>query len=328
MIWNAIPLDKKVHMSRTLVIYNPVAGRGRVQAQWPQVEQAFRQIGLDFDAVPTKAPLDAFRMAREASQKYNRIVSVGGDGTAHEIVNGLMQASGEAETIPLAIIPLGSGDDFAKIIPPETPVGGRPFEWPAAVQKIARGQTHLFDVGRMTGDHLRADLGDGPHYFMNGMDVGFGAHATLNFTTIPRFIKGFSAYLLTILKTMIRYPLLHITVQMDDQAPFEQATTMTAITNGRCFANGFWVCPHAQADDGMFDLMIAQGLNRLQILRLIPKITGGTHIGDPAVSMARAHRIVITSEEPLVVEADGELPYLETHHLIIEILPARLCLVV
>jgi diacylglycerol kinase family enzyme len=110
-------------MNSTLVIYNPVAGRGRVQTQWPLVEQALRETGLDFDAVPTSAPGDAFWLAREAPKKYKMVVSVGGDGTIHEIVNGLMTASGENETIPLSIIPLGLGDDFAKIIPPETPVG-------------------------------------------------------------------------------------------------------------------------------------------------------------------------------------------------------------
>jgi YegS/Rv2252/BmrU family lipid kinase len=315
-------------MNPVLVIYNPTAGRGRVQAEWPKVENALRQGGIDFEAVATSAPLDAFRLARAAPGKYRMLVSVGGDGTAHEVVNGLMQASGEAETIPMALVPLGSGDDFAKVIPPETAVGQRPFDWQIAVQKIIGGQTRLFDVGRMTGDHLCADLGDGPHYFLNGMDVGFGAHGTLNFITIPRFIKGFSAYMLAIFKTMIRYPLLKITIQLDDLPPFDQSTTMTVITNGRCFGSGFWVCPHAQADDGLFDLMIAQDLSRLKILQLIPKITRGTHIGDPAVSMARAHRITLTSQEPMVVEADGELPYLETHHLTIEVLPRRLTMVV
>jgi diacylglycerol kinase family enzyme len=164
-------------MGKTLVIYNPVAGRGRVQAQWPLVEQALQQAGIDFEAVPTRAPLDACRLAFESIQKYNLIVSVGGDGTTHEIVNGLMQASGEAETIPLAIIPLGSGDDFSKVLPPETAVGGRPEDWRVAIQKITRGQTQLFDLVRLTGDHPRPELGAGPQYFINAMDIGFGAHA-------------------------------------------------------------------------------------------------------------------------------------------------------
>jgi diacylglycerol kinase (ATP) len=315
-------------MGKTLVIYNPIAGRGRAQAQWPLVEQAMRQAGLDFDAVPTRAPLDAFRLAREAQQTYGLVVSVGGDGTTHEIVNGLMQASGESESIPLAIIPLGSGDDFAKVLPPETPVGGQPYDWHIAVQKIIQGQTQLFDVVRMTGDHLRPELGEGPHYFMNGMDIGFGAHAVHNFSSVPRLFKGFSAYVVAILKTLIRYPLLHVTMQLDDQAPFEQTTSIAAIMNGRSFGSSFWICPYARADDGILDVVIAQGLSRLKILRLLPKLTKGTHLSDPAISTKRARRVVISSVEPLVVETDGELPFLETHHLTLEILPGRLRIVV
>ncbi len=315
-------------MSKALVLYNPVAGRGRVQAQWPLVDQALHQAGVDFDAVPTRAPLDAFRLAREAQPKYNLVVSVGGDGTTHEIVNGLMQASGEAESLSLAIIPLGSGDDFAKVLPPETPVGGQPYNWRVAVEKIVSGKTRLFDVVRMTGDHLRPELEPGPHYYMNSMDIGFGAHAVSNFGSIPRFFKGSSAYLLAILKTMIRYPQLHITIQIDDQPPFDQVTSITAVMNGRSFGSSFWACPYAHADDGILDVVIASGLSRLKILGLLPKLTRGTHLADPSINTKRARRVMISSNEPLVVEADGELPFLETHQLTLEILPGRLRIVV
>jgi diacylglycerol kinase (ATP) len=315
-------------MPDTLVIYNPIAGRGRVHDQWAQVEAALHAAGVDFDSVASRAPLDAIRLAREAPQKYARVIGVGGDGTLHEVVNGLMQASGEAETITLGIIPMGNGDDFAKVIPPEAPVGGKPFDWRVAVEKFARGETQLFDVGRMLGDHLRPDIGDGPHYFINGMDVGFGAHTARNFTTIPKFVKGLSAYVAAILKTLIQYPVVRLRMQLDDQPPFEQATTMTAITNGRCFGNGFWVCPEASAQDSLFDLMVAEAINRRTILRLVPKLAKGAHTHEPEIKMYRARRVVLDSQEPLLVEADGELPYLETHHLELEILPGRLRLVV
>ncbi len=311
--------------SPLLVIYNPVAGRGRVRDAWPQVEQALRQAGVAFEAVATRAPLDATQLARQAAGssngRYQGVVAIGGDGTLHEALNGLLQASGEQPTLPLGIIPLGNGDDFAKVVPPEAPVGGKPFDWRTAVQIIAAGRTRLFDAVRMQGDHLRPDLGSGPHYLANGMDVGFGALATLNFLTIPRFLKGMTAYTAAILKTMIAYPTLRIRIQLDDQPFFEQTTTMTAVTNGRCFANGFWVCPQAQADDGLLDLMVADAVSRLTILNLIPKITKGTHTAEPVLKMLRARRVVIESDAPLVVEADGELPYLETHRLELTVLP-------
>ena len=315
-------------MSSTLVIYNPVAGRGRVQAQWSQVEQILRTSGIDFEAVATRAPLDAMALAREAPNKYSQVIGIGGDGTIHEIVNGLLQASGENETIPMGLIPLGNGDDFAKVIPPEASIGGKPFNWRTAVQKIARSQTQSVDAGRIVGDGLRPEIGNGAHYFINGMDVGFGALAAQNFATSPKFLKGLSAYLVAILKTLIDYPSLHLRIQLDNLPPFDQSTTMTVITNGRCFGNGFWVCPDAQVDDGLFDLMVAQNVSRLTILRMIPKLMNGTHVNEPIVRMYRAQRVVIESDAPLVVETDGEIPYLNTHRLILDILPKKVRMIV
>jgi diacylglycerol kinase (ATP) len=315
-------------MSARLVIYNPVAGNGRVQAHWPAVASALRRAGVEFDAVATNEPLEAISLAERAANKYEAVIGVGGDGTVHEIVNGLMRASGEAETMPMGVIPLGNGDDFAKVIPPETPIGGKAFNWRLAVEKIARGETQLFDLGRMTGDPLRSEFGDRPHYFMNGMDVGFGAQTALNYVTLPKFLKGLSAYLAAIFKTMIHYHTPVLRFQLDDQPSFEQATTMTAITNGRCFGNGFWVCPEACADDGYFDVMMAQGVGRLTIMRLIPKIMKGMHTSEPILQMYRARRVALESSEPFVVEADGEIPFRETQHLEVEILPKRLQVIV
>jgi diacylglycerol kinase family enzyme len=139
-------------MPSTLVIYNPIAGHGRVQAHWLLVKKALHQADVEFDAVATRAPLDAMLLAEQAPQKYSAVVGIG--GTMHEIVNGLMRASGEGETIAMGVVPLGNGNDFAKVIPPDTPIGGKLFDWRAAVQKIARMQTQLFDAGRILGDQI------------------------------------------------------------------------------------------------------------------------------------------------------------------------------
>jgi diacylglycerol kinase (ATP) len=315
-------------MASKLVIYNPAAGSGRVKAQWPEVEKALSAAGVDYEAAETRAPLEAMTLAREAPQKYSAVISVGGDGTLHEIVNGLLQASTEEETLPLGFIPLGNGNDFAKMIPPETSIGGKPFNWQAAVHKITRGQTRLFDVGRVTGDHLRPEIGEGPHYFINSLDVGFGAQAIVNLRTTPKFLKGLSAYLIAVLKTLIDYPVLQLLIQMDDEAPFEQATVMIAITNGRCFGSSFWVCPEAQADDGLFDLMVAQNVSQLTILRMIPKFLKGTHVHDPELSMYRARRVALESKSPLIVEADGEIPYVGTQRIEAEILPKKVRIII
>lgn len=315
-------------MSSTLVIYNPTAGNGRARSYWPSVESAFLNSGINFNLVETNAPFHARELAYELGQKYSQVVAVGGDGTVHEVVNGLMRASQEGETIPLGIVPLGNGDDFAKMIPPITPIGGKPIAWGEAVQKISRGQTQLFDVGRVLGDNLRPEYGSGPYYYVNSFDVGFGAHGAQNLMTLPTYFKGLTAYLATIAKTLIKYPSLNLRLQLDDQESFEQSSTIAAVMNGRCMGNSFWFCPEACTDDGLFDLIVSKKVGRFTILRLIPKLMRGTHINEPVVRMFRAQRVIIESQEPLIVETDGEIPFLDTHRLELKVLHKRLRLIV
>ena len=315
-------------MPSILVIYNPIAGRGRVKKHWKEVRQGLIEAGIEFDVAETSAPLDAMAIAQQAATKYNTVVAVGGDGTVHEVVNGLLRASKERETIALAVVPLGNGDDFAKMIPPQTTIGGKVFDWREAINKISKAQTKLFDVGRMSDTRLDFENDNVPHYFMNGMDIGFGAQAALNFTKVPKFLSGMAAYLAAIMKTLIDYHIPEVTIQIDDDAPFTQSTTMTAITNGRCFGSGFWVCPQAEIDDGLLDVMVADGIGRVRIMRLIPKITKGTHLNETILKKHQARRIVIDSEKPMVVEADGEIPYPQTRHLEIQILERKLRVIV
>jgi len=315
-------------MPSILVIYNPIAGRGRVKKHWPEVQQGLIDAGIEFDVVTTSAPLDAVKLAEKAATKYSTVVAVGGDGTVHEVVNGLLRASNEGETITLGVVPLGNGDDFAKMVPPQTKIGGKAFDWRIAIEKIAKGQTKMFDIGRMSSDQLLSDRDNKPQYFMNGMDIGFGAQAALNFTKVPIFLTGMAAYLAAIMKTLVDYHIPKVTIQIDDQEAFEQSTTMTAITNGRCFGSGFWVCPEAQVDDGLLDVMVTQSVGRLKIMRLIPKIMKGTHVNEPILKSYRARRVDIKAHQPFVVEADGEIPYPKTRHLEVQILDKRLRVIV
>jgi len=316
-------------MPSTLVIYNPVAGHGRVKSEWPQVEAALHNAGVDFDAVATQAPLDAIFLAREAPQKYERVVSVGGDGTLHEIVNGLLRASGENETIPIGIIPLGNGDDFAKDLPPKASIGGKCFDWRMSVEKIARGQTQSFDAGCMQADHIRPELeGDGVHYFIQAIAVGFVAQAAHNFSTIPKYLKGLTAYVAVTFKTLVEYPIPHLRIQVDDQLTFEQSLTAALIGNCRCVANGFWFFPGAYPDDGLIDLMITDEISRLKIVQMLPKFMKSTHIGEEVIHMNQAQHISFESQDPFLVETDGEFPFLDTHRLEVDVLPKKVRIIV
>lgn len=282
-------------MSDVLVIRNPAAGRGRAQREWPGIAQKLRDAGVAFDEAVTSRPLEAGAIAEKEAPNYERIVAAGGDGTVHEVVNGLMRAGDKAA---LGVIPLGSGDDFAKLLG-----SGK--------------EKRYFDVGRISsGPEVR--------FFANGMDIGFGAHAARNVKRVPRFLTGFGAYLGALALTMVRYPLLRVRLRLDDAPPFELTTAMTAAMNGTTFGGSFRVCPEARPDDGLLDLMLVGAIGRLEILQLVPKILRGTHTGDPRLRMLRARRITIESKEPLLVETDGEIAFQDARKLQIDVLPGAL----
>ncbi len=264
--------------------------------------RALRAAGVAFDVAETRAPGEGVGLAERAAREVDVVVAAGGDGTVHEVVNGLMRAGGKAV---LAVLPLGSGDDFVKMLPPGDPV-----------ERLVQGTARPLDAGRIVAGATR--------YFANGMDIGFGAHAARNVKRVPAILSGLGAYLGALVLTLVRHPKLEVRLQLDDAPAFAQTTAMTAVMNGRCFGGSFHVCPDAQADDGQFDLLIAQGCGRLEILGLVPRIMRGTHGGDRRLRLARARRVLIESREPLLVEADGEIVFEDARRLEIEVLPGAL----
>ena len=232
-----------------------------------------------------------------------KITYIEHDGTVHEVANGLLRASGGAA---FGVLPLGSGDDFVKMLPARDPV-----------ERLARPLLRSFDAGVIRS-------GGEARFFANGMDIGFGAHGAYNIRRVPRIFTGLAAYLGAIALTLLRYPKLAVRLQLDDDAPFEQTTAMTAVMNGRAFGGSFHVCPEARMDDGVLDLLIAEGVGRLAILGLVPKIMRGAHAGHPRLRLARAQKVTIESETPLLVEADGEIVFEGARRLEIEVLPGAL----
>jgi diacylglycerol kinase family enzyme len=186
-----------------------------------------------------------------------------------------------------------------------------------AVERIRRSKPKALDAGR-----IRA--AGAVRYFANGMDIGFGAHGAHNIRKVPRFLTGLGAYLGALALTLVRYPKLEVRLTLDGGPPFGQTTAMTAVMNGRAFGGSFHVCPEARIDDGELDLLIADGVGRLAILGLVPKIMRGAHAGDPRLKLTRARRVLIESEAPLLVEADGEIVFEGVRRLEVEVLPGAL----
>ena len=284
---------------RALIIRNPVAGRGRAERAWPDIVQRLK--GFDFEAVVSSRSGEAIVLAENA--KHPVVIAYGGDGTVHEVVNGLMRAGAKAT---LGVIPVGSGDDFAKMLGPGD-----------AIERILAGKTKAVDIGAVRAENQT-------RFFANCMDIGFGAHGARNIASVPRFLTGLGAYLAALVLTLVRYPRLEVRAQIDEGRPFGLTTVMAAAMNGTTFGGSFRVCPEACIDDGFLDLLLVDALGRLEILGLVPKIMRGTHVGDPRLRLLRARKLTIESEAPLLVEADGEIPFAAARRIEVELLPGAL----
>ena len=295
------------------LICNPTAGRGRAGKLLPEVRAFLQSQGVETAVALTKAAREATALAAEAAAAgFPVVIAMGGDGTIQEVGEGLVQGrpstNRQADATRLGIIPVGTGNDFAKMLSTTT-------DWRAACTRIAQGQPRRVDVGRVNG-----------HVFLNNVGIGFDAQVGIEAQKI-RWLRGQAVYLAALVRNLLlsyRTPHVHVTL---DEIEIKQAITLLTIGNGRCSGGGFWLTPQAEIDDGLFDICLVQGLSKLQILGFVPSAMRGTHITAEAVRMSRTRRLTITSGEPLPVHADGEILYTDAHELTVELLPAALAVI-
>jgi YegS/Rv2252/BmrU family lipid kinase len=294
------------------IIANPAAGGGSGAKSIPRIEQILTARGLAYDLVSTGARGDAIELARQATiDGYAVVVAAGGDGTANEVINGLLKARGETSNPPpaLGVLGIGRGCDFAHTI-------GVPHELEAACQVLAQGNRRSIDLGR-----VRGELYPDGRYFGNCVGVGFDAIATIEVSKLPR-LGGFLSFFIAVLKTIFLYYRAPLTrIEFDDQT-ITQPSLMISILNGRRLGGGFWMAPEARPDDNLFDLCIAREMSRLQMIRMIGHFLRGTQASQEPISTGRGARITITAVEgSLPAQTDGEIICVDGERLEIELLP-------
>jgi YegS/Rv2252/BmrU family lipid kinase len=248
--------------------------------------------------------------ARAAREGFETIVAAGGDGTANEVINGLMAASQCGGTRRMGIIPAGSGSDFATGI-------GLPTDLQEACRRIASDQCRTVDVGRVTIP------GQAPRYFGNVVGVGFDG-AVLIETLKMRRLRGLALYLVAVLKTIfLNFEAPMTSIEYDGES-MEQPAMLVSVTNGPREGGGFLIAPNAKPDDGLFDVCIADEVSQLTMLRLLPHFLKGTHVDLDPITMVQARQVLISSPDGLVAHVDGEVLCTNAPWIRCEILPGAL----
>ena len=274
------------------IILNPMADMGNA---W-KVANDLRPIIAEYgnaDWSGTVYPTHAKELAKQAAEQgYERIIAMGGDGTVHEVINGIMQAP-EAHRPVLGVVPVGSGNDFAHAI-------GVPLASDRALACALTGQPSSIDLGVMTDEHGRKE------YFDNTLGIGFDAVVTIRSHRLP-ILRGFVMYLTAVIQTIV---LNHDPALMEmeiDGKPLQQKNLLLTLCNGPREGGGFLIAPAAKIDDGVLHYAMIRDVSRAMMFRLVPEVMKGTHGNFKQVTLGSCTRLTVKADHPMYIHADGEI---------------------
>lgn len=279
-------------IQRVKIILNPHAGLDTAKSRADVLRPLAEELG-GAAWVETTGPRHATELARQAAlEGYDLIVAAGGDGTAHEVLNGILQAPVEQRPC-MAILPVGSGNDFCHMT-------GMPGEPEAALRQIYANPCGTIDLGLLSLDDGRKE------YFGSALGIGFDAIVTIRAKRL-KFVRGYPMYLTAVFQTIIldhNMPHMRITT---DQESWEETVTMLVVMNGKREGGGFFVTPEAQPDDGIFDYAQIRQVSRPRMLRILPEVLNGTHMRLKDVRMGHCRKLELNADKPLALHLDGEV---------------------
>lgn len=297
------------------VIVNPAAGAGRAAKRWPQISSWLNKVGLSFEHEITESPGHATELAKSAVERgYELVVSVGGDGTINEIVNGLYE-SGGIKDVMLGIISAGTGSDYIRSL-------GLPCHFKEACQRLINPRKLAVDVG------MAEYAGNGrktKRLFVNFAGLGFDAEVVKATTRRYKALGSKPSYLAGLLTTFLLYRGREVSLRVDGKTEDRKVCTVL-VSNGKYGGGSMLVAPHADPADGFLDVLIIDELSKPDLFWSLPRIYRGTHLTHPKVSLKKARDVYIQSIQQTSLQVDGELLGETPVHF--QVLPATLNLAI
>ncbi len=302
-------MDNSPSSGNPTVILNPTANRGNM-ARYRALLRSRLESEPQAEYVETSRQGEAQERAMNAAKEGRPIIIVGGDGSVHEVVNGILRAG---RRVPLGIVAAGSGNDYAwhTLKLPKDPA--------AAIERAFTGQLVDSDAGIVNG-----------RYFVNSFSVGLDADIAVAASWMKKipFMSGSRLYYGTTIKQLLfgyhRCPWLTIT--LDGAAEPVEAVAkryvLMAVTNGPTYGAGFRINPTADYNDGLLDICTISYTPLPRALKLLPVVQKGEHSELPEVTFFRARSVRIESQRPVNIQMDGETTHATSYDA--KILPAAL----
>jgi YegS/Rv2252/BmrU family lipid kinase len=264
-----------------VLLVNPSSGGGLALKRLPRIEAVLDSRRVPFRVVRTRSLDDGVAKALRAVEAGELPVVVSGDG----MVGAIGGAMAGAET-PLGIVPVGRGNDLARVL-------GIPTEIEAAIEVVLAGNERAIDVGEANG-----------RPFLGIASVGFDSDAN-RIANEARFVRGNLVYLYAALRTMAGWRSARFTIAIGEERSRLEGYDVV-VANNSCYGGGMYIAPDAELDDGKFDIVTIADMGKLRALYNLTKVFKGTHVRIPEVDVVRASRLQLSASRPFAVYADGE----------------------
>jgi len=301
---------------RYAVVLNPHAGRGLASREWPRLEGELLARRFDFELISAGSGADALARVQALPPEV-AVMAVGGDGTVGALLPALIGRSERSSTghsnagqssagergagqqgRPLAIVPLGSGNDYAGML------GLKPGEFGEALDRLSYTPRRV--------DALEATVTEGegagvPRLLLNGLGLGFDAQVAATMLRAPARLTGYGRYLWGALAALRDLQLTDLTLTVDGQTVYSGPSCLAAVMNGTRYGGGFLISPQSDAHDGKLNALASGPVTRPQLLGLMARVLRGTHLGQSRVYHAAGQAVTIRWAAPTHLHLDGDL---------------------
>jgi YegS/Rv2252/BmrU family lipid kinase len=280
---------------RVVFLVNPASDNGATGRRWPQLAHELALAGLGGDTLFSDGPGRLGSLARQAAEDgATLLVVVGGDGSVNEVANGIAERPG----VEIAVLARGTGWDFVRTY-------GIPRRPDAAAAVALRGATREIDLGKVT---YRTWAGaEATTWFANVASAGMSGAIAQRANETTKALGGKVSYAWATLAVFARWGNSEVRVSVDDEIRGGRMQD-AIVANGRFFGGGMKICPEAEPDDGLFDVLLIGDLTRAELLTTMPKLYRGTHLPHPKGELLRGRVVTVEADEPLPIELDGEQP--------------------
>lgn len=273
------------------VVLNRAAGRGLALRQWPRLEAELQRRHIPFTLLDTSTSQEALWAVR-ALPAGMPVMAVGGDGTVGALLPALVGA-GRA----LAVVPLGSGNDFAGML------GLKAVDFAEALDRLsfAPRAVDVLEVEVVQGEHAGLK-----RYLLNGLGMGFDAQVNQAMLRAPARLPGFGRYAWGAIASVRDLKLIPVEIRLDGQEVYRGPSCLCAVMNGTRYGGGFLISPESDARDGLLNVVASGPIGRAQLVQLMVQVLRGQHLGRKNVHAACGREVHVTWQQPIALHMDGD----------------------